>query len=131
MLYEREIMAAPLNGFIYAWGEKSQIQNLCADKLKSEIMITPFTREALINKSVFKELLLKTLTALIGRSNSLLYSKDKIRDVKQQISKRIGERTINAYKGIRLALFFDRKFTYITMTGTANYLHRGIPNNLS
>jgi len=120
-LYDNSIMAVPLKGFIYAWGEKSQIQVICAGKLKSEISVTPFTRDALIHKSEFKELLLKTVTALLGQINSLEYSKDKIWDSSQRISKNIGSRTITAYKGIRLALIFDNKYTYITVSPAFAY----------
>lgn len=120
-LYDNGIMAVPLNGFIYAWGEKSLIQEVCAERVKSEISVTPFTRESLIYKSAFKELLLKTLTALLGQNSSLMYSKDKIWDSSQQISKGVGSRTITAYKGIRLALLFDYRYTYIAVTPAFAY----------
>ena len=95
-------MAVPLNGFIYAWGEKDIIQSTCADRNRGEIMIAPFTRESLMKTSVFKEFLLKTLTAIIGSTHSLSYSKDKIWDTDQQIIKQIGQRNIIAYRGCSL-----------------------------
>jgi hypothetical protein len=121
LLSDNGVMAVPLNGFIYAWGEKDIIQSMCSDKLQGEIMITPFTRESLIKTSAFKELLLKTLVAIIGRSHSLAYSKDKIWDTNQRISKQIGQRNISAYKGVKLSLFYDWKLTYVTITPSFMY----------
>lgn len=121
MLYDYGVMAVPLKGFIYAWGEKGKIQSICSSKMKSEIAITPFTREALKHKSVFKELLLKTLTALLGQTNSLMYSKDKIWDPARQITKRIGNRLITAYNGVHLGLIFDNKYTYVALTPSFMY----------
>lgn len=120
-LYKNDIMAVPLNGFIYAWGEKTHIMEVCTDKLVSDISITPFTRDSVIHNGTFKELLLKTITATLGQLNSLDYSKDKIWDTSLRITKKLGTRTITAYKGIRLALTFDIKYTYITVTPTFVY----------
>lgn len=120
-LFDNNIMAVPYRSNIYAWGEKQEIQSICCPKIQSEILVTPFTRELLIYKSQFKELLLKTLTALIGKTHSLMYSKNKIWDVSQQISKRIDGKTIIGYKGIHLSLIFDSKYSYITLSPTCMY----------
>lgn len=120
-LFDNNIMAVPYRSNIYAWGEKQEIQSICSPKIQSEILVTPFTRESLIYKSQFKELLLKTLTALIGKTHSLMYSENKIWDVSQQISKRIDGKTIIWYKGIHLSLIFDSKYSYITLSPTCMY----------
>ena len=116
LLSDNNIMAVPLNGFVYAWGEKDTILRICSDKLHGEIGITPFTRESLIKKGVFRELLLKTIAAIIGQSQSVNFSKDKVWDTKQKITRQIGQRSISAYKGISLSLIFDWKYTYITLS---------------
>lgn len=121
MLYDNKIMAVPLNGFIYAWGEKSQIQKICADKMQGEMAIMPLARDTLIYRGALRELLLKTISAILGQLCSLSYSKNKIWDTKQKLSLRIVNRTVTAYKGVKLALLFDRKYTYITMTPAFNY----------
>lgn len=120
-LFDNNIMAVPYRSNIYAWGEKQEIQSICSPKIQSEILVTPFTRESLIYKSQFKELLLKTLTALIGKTHSLMYSENKIWDVSQQISKRIDGKTIIWYKGIHLSIIFDSKYSYITLSPTCMY----------
>jgi hypothetical protein len=88
------VMAVPLNGYLYAWGEKDKIQNLCSDRMIGEISLTPFTRENPMRNSSFNELLLKTVTAIIGTVNSLPYSKDKVWDITQKINKNIGKVTM-------------------------------------
>lgn len=115
MLFEKNIMAVPYKGCLYVWGEKEQIQNICGNKVKSEIVVTPFTREALILRSQFKELLLKTLTALLGQTHSLMYYKNKIWDIKKNLTLQIGDREIIVYKGVSLSLLFDNKYSYITL----------------
>mgnify|MGYP001240476736 CR=1 FL=1 len=115
-LANNAVMAIPINGFLYAWGEKDKIQSLCSGRMIGELSLTPFTRENAIRNGSFNELLLKTVTAIIGTANSLPYSKDKVWDTTQKINKRIGSRTITGYKGVRFALFFDTKYSYITAT---------------
>ncbi len=115
MLFENNIMAVPYKGCLYAWGKKEQIQQICSNKIKSEIVVTPFTRETLISGSQFKELLIKTLTALLGQTHSLMYYKNKVWDKKQQMTVPIGDRAITIYKGVRFSLLFDNKYSYITL----------------
>jgi hypothetical protein len=120
-LSDYNIMAVPLNGFVYAWGEKANILNICSNKLHGEILITPFTRESLTKKSAFRELLLKTLCAIVGQSQSLNYSRDKVWDTNQRITRQLGQHNISAYKGILLSLIFDWKYTYLSLTPTFVY----------
>lgn len=115
-LKSSEIMAVPLNGMIYAWGEIAQIQKICSGKIKGSIATTPLARESIAQNGVLKELLLKTLTSLIGQASSLSYSKNRVWDKKQVVSLRIGNRVVSGYKGIRLALFFDKKYSYVTIS---------------
>lgn len=115
MLFENNIMAVPYKGCLYAWGEKAQIQDICGNKVKSQIVVTPFTRESLIFRSQFKELLLKTLTTLLGKTHSLMHYKNKVWDTKKQITVQIENRSITVYKGVKLSLLFDNKYSYITL----------------
>ena len=115
------VMAVPKNSFLYAWGEKDKIQSLCSGRMIGELSLTPFTRENAIRNGSFNELLLKTVTAIIGTVNSLPYSKDKVWDTTQKINRCVGGRTIIGYKGVRFALFFDTKYSYITATPTFMY----------
>lgn len=115
------VMAVPFKNFLYAWGEKERIQTLCSEKITGELSLTPFTRECAMRNGVFYELLLKTVTAVIGKTSSLPYSKDKVWDITQTFSRRIAGRTIVAYKAVRFALFFDTKYTYITVTPAFTY----------
>lgn len=117
-LASNDVMAVPHNNFLYAWGEKEKIQTLCSGRMIGELSLTPFTRDNPIKIGSFNELLLKTVTAIIGRINSLPYSKDKVWDTTQKINKCIGNRTIVGYKGVRFSLFFDTKYSYITATPT-------------
>lgn len=115
------VMAVPISGFLYAWGEKDKIQHLCNGRMIGELSLTPFTRENPMRNGAFNELLLKTITAIIGTANSLPYSKDKVWDETQKINVRVGNRVIIGYKGVRFALFFDTRYSYITATPAFTY----------
>jgi hypothetical protein len=116
MLCQNEIIAVPFKGLIYAWGENVIIQKICSTRLKGNISITPLNRESFIKNGSFREMLLRALSSLIGQSSSLSYSKDRIWDINQKLSRSIGGKTIVGYKGVRIALFFDKTYSYITLT---------------
>ncbi len=116
MLGNNGIIAVPLNGLVYAWGENAQIQRVCSGKIKGNISTTPLTRESFIRNGSLREMLLRALTSVIGQASSLSYSKNRIWDTNQKLSRRIGDRTIVGYKGIRIALFFDKTYSYVTLT---------------
>ena len=63
-----------------------------------------------------QELLLKTITKILAESSGLEYTKDKIWNPSDIIKYSINGKTIVAYCGIRLALVFDKKNSYITIT---------------
>lgn len=96
VLMSNGVMAVPYKEFVYAWGLQDTIHQVCADRLMSEIAHTPFTRKMVERTSCFQEMLLKTLVAIIGQSHSLEYSKRKVWDKQQQISKTVSGRTITA-----------------------------------
>jgi len=120
-LTEHGIIAVPMKGIVYAWGEKQTINNICSKKLSSDILITPFTREALISTNVFKEMLIRALTEIVGRSCQLSHNKNKIWDTTQEVKFNIGNKVIKAYKGIKLSLLFDWKYKYVTFSPTFVY----------
>lgn len=116
MLGKNGIIAVPFNGFVYAWGENAQIRKICSGSIKGNISITPMTRDSFIFNGSLREMLLRALTSLIGQASSLSYSKDRIWDTNQRLSRQIGGRTVVGYKGVRIALFFDKTYSYITLT---------------
>lgn len=121
-LYKSGIMAVPYNGMIYAWGDIEQIHNICGDKIKSKIESCPLTRDTVMNISVYKELLLKTITRILAEKNNLKCSKNKIWDEKEVISYTINGKNVMAYKAIKLSLFFDTKYSYIVPTPSYVFL---------
>jgi len=76
-LYKSGVMAIPYKGMIYAWGDIKQIHDICRDKLKSKVELCPLTRETIMNISVYKELLLKTVTRILAEKIILSVQKIK------------------------------------------------------
>ncbi len=109
------IMAVPYENIIYAWGEKESIEEACADKLKSNIELSPLTIEVIKSNSNLQELTLKTLTCILGEKNKLGYNKNKIWNTGDEVSFIIGGKRVSAYKGVELSLFFEDKYTYFTI----------------
>lgn len=121
MLGREDIMAVPYKNLMYAWGSKSIIEEACRSKLKSNIELCPLARATIAGNSAFRELLLKTLVHILAVSHELGHSKDKIWDTKDILKYCVGAKVITAYSGVRLALLFDDKYTYLTLTPSFMY----------
>lgn len=115
-LYKMDIMAVPYKGVIYAWGNKETIEQVCAIELKGSIELCPLAKNFVATNGTMQELLLKTITKILAESSGLEYTKDKIWNPSDIIKYSINGKTIVAYCGIRLALVFDKKNSYITIT---------------
>lgn len=113
-LSQRDIMAVPYKGMIYAWGSKEVIEQECASTLKGTVELCPLSREFVIQNTTMRELLLKTITRIIAEHSNLGYSKSKIWDTSEPINYQINGTKITAYQGVKLALLFDKKYSYIT-----------------
>lgn len=121
MLVRDDVMAVPYKNLVYAWGSKSVIEEACKGKLKTNIELCPLSRATIAGNSTFRELLLKTLVRILAASHGLGHSKDKIWDTKEVLKYRIGAKTVTAYSGVRLALLFDNKYSYLTLVPSFMY----------
>lgn len=120
-LGKEDVMAVPYKNLVYAWGSKSVIEEVCKGKLKTNIELCPLSRASIARNSTFRELLLKTLVHILAVSHGLGHSKDKIWDTKEVLKYRIGARTVTAYSGVKLALLFDYKYSYLTLVPSYMY----------
>ena len=120
-LSKEDVMAVPYKNLVYAWGSKSVIEEICKGKLKTNIELCPLSRAAIAGNSTLRELLLKTLVHILAVSHGLGHSKDKIWDTKEVLKYRIGARTVTAYSGVKLALLFDYKYSYLTLVPSYMY----------
>lgn len=120
-LGREDVMAVPYKNLVYAWGAKSVIEEFCKGKLKTNIELCPLSRASVIGNSMFRELLLKTLVHILATSHGLSHSKDKIWDTKEVLKYRIGARMVTAYSGVKLALLFDQKYSYLTIVPSYVY----------
>lgn len=120
-LGKEDVMAVPYKNLVYAWGSKSVIEEVCKGKLKTNIELCPLSRASIAGNSTFRELLLKTLVHILAVSHGLGHSKDKIWDTKEVLKYRIGARTVTAYSGVKLALLFDYKYSYLTFVPSYMY----------
>ena len=102
-------------------GSKSVIEEACKGRLKTNIELCPLSRATIAGNSTFRELLLKTLVRILAASHGLGHSKDKIWDTKEVLKYRIGAKTVTAYSGVRLALLFDNKYSYLTLVPSFMY----------
>ena len=87
----------------------------------SNIELCPLSRATIAGNSTFRELLRKTLVRILAASHGLGHSKDKIWDTKEVLKYRIGAKTVTAYSGVRLALLFDNKYSYLTLVPSFMY----------
>ena len=120
-LGKENVMAVPYKNLVYAWGSKSVIEEVCKGKLKTNIELCPLSRASIAGNSTFRELLLKTLVRILAVSHGLGHSKDKIWDTKEVLKYRIGTKMVTAYLGVKLALLFDYKYSYLTLVPSYMY----------
>ena len=120
-LGKENVMAVPYKNLVYAWGSKSVIEEVCKGKLKTNIELCPLSRASIAGNSTFRELLLKTLVRILAVSHGLGHSKDKIWDTKEVLKYRMGARPVTAYSGVKLALLFDYKYSYLTLVPSYMY----------
>lgn len=125
-LYNNTIMAVPYKGMIYAWGRKDDIENACQDRLKSSIELCPIDKSLAAHNGTIQELILKTITSLLGTNGHLGYSKNKLWDTRNVIKYQINKKTITGYKGVQLSLQFDTKYCYLTFAPTYIYADEAV-----
>lgn len=125
-LNQNNIMAVPYKGIIYAWGRKDDIEKACQDRLKSNIELCPIDRSFAVHNGVIQELILKTITALLGNNGRLGYSKDKLWDPRKTLKYTVNGKTITGYQGVQLSLLFDVKYSYLTLTPSYTYADEAV-----
>lgn len=111
------IIAIPNAGLVYAWGDKETISQICSNRLESPIEITAFSRDLAITNNSFRAMLLRGITMVLAQNSNFAFSKDKIwdeKEVENRFSFEILGEQIFAYYGIKLALKFDYKYTYLS-----------------
>lgn len=125
-LYQNNIMAVPYKGLIYAWGRKEDIENICQGRLKSSIELCPIDKSFAAHNGTIQELILKTITSLLGINGRLGYSKDKLWDPRRVIKYQINKKTITGYQGVQLSLQFDVKYCYLTFAPSYTYADEAV-----
>lgn len=125
-LYQNNIMAVPYKGLIYAWGRKEDIENICQGRLKSSIELCPIDKSFAAHNGTIQELILKTITSLLGINGRLGYSKDKLWDTRRGIKYQINKKTITGYQGVQLSLQFDVKYCYLTFAPSYTYADEAV-----
>ena len=120
-LYKQDIMAVPYRGMVYAWAAKEAIEDSCSSRIKGSVELCPLPRDFVAKNGTMQELLLKTITRIIAETHNLGYSKDKIWDTKDVLKYQTGSRTLTAFGGVRVAIVFDSKLSYLTFAPSYMY----------
>ena len=114
LLAKNDIIAVPYKDFLYIWGNKQSILQICSNKIKGELTTIPFSQQMVNRNGTFTEMLLRTLTTILGKKNNFGFSKDRIWDINKLFSFNIDNKQIYAYSGIQLSLLFDENRTYLS-----------------
>ena len=111
----KNMTAVPYKGVIYAYGTKDQLYNAFKDRLKSDIVQIPISRNSTIEISAFQELILKTITKVFSDTTGLSCNhKNKIWDNSSTFKYVVKGNDIVIFNGIDLAIFIDRKYCYVS-----------------
>lgn len=121
-LMNYNIIAVPGDGTVYAWGDKNIINIVCKDRLVSNIIDIPLTRDSIMKKTYLREMLLRLIVVSIASRLNLYSNKRNILWDKDEIRFTVKGNTISANKGITLSITFDWKYTYLTINPTYVFL---------
>lgn len=106
--------------------EKKILKNICQGRLKSSIELCPIDKSFAAHNGTIQELILKTITSLLGINGRLGYSKDKLWDTRRVIKYQINKKTITGYQGVQLSLQFDVKYCYLTFAPSYTYADEAV-----
>jgi NAD-dependent SIR2 family protein deacetylase len=111
-----DVVAVPYKKKVYAISTLSLINNVFKDRLKSDIVRTPISKSDIQKVTAFNQLILSAIVKNIGIIKNLnTNDKDKIWLKEVDNKYKIGEHDISVYKAVILSLFFDDKYSYVTL----------------
>lgn len=110
------VVAVPLKKMVYAFGTLSEVHNIFEKRLESEIQRTPVTPVELRSGSIFKSLYKKALIKGICQKYDLMNNgRDCIWRSGDKLKIRIQNNIYEVYQAAKLSLFFDNKYTYVSL----------------
>ena len=111
-LEKNNIIAIPLKGMIYAWGDKESIIAACGEKMTSDIITVSFNPA----HGAMREMLVRAIAYILAIGKGFAHKKDTIWDVNQKITRYINGKNIVAYKGVKYACIYDGRYNYVTFS---------------
>lgn len=120
-LMQYNIVAIPYDGMIYAWGNINTINKICANELVGSVGIAPVAKETFVKNASFREMLLRAIVVIIGKHAHCSFNRNKIWDSNDTVRISINGKSIVAYKGVKLSLFSDKRYNYISLTPSFQY----------
>lgn len=116
-LEKDNIIAIPLNGMVYAWGNRESILNVCGPKMVSNIVSVSFNPA----HGTMREMLIRAITYILAIRKGFGHNKNTVWDTNQKITKYINGKAVVAYKGIKCNCIYDGKYNYITFSPSFMY----------
>ncbi len=120
-MFQYNIIAVPYGDMVYAWGNLSTIERMYNKQIEGEVRSTSVLKEKFLENGPFREMLLRAITAILGKRINCHFNKHKIWDREKSFSFNINTRTIVAYEGIKISLFTETDFNYITIVPSFHY----------
>ena len=123
-LLNYNIIAAPYQGYIYAWGNKDTITNICKNEIQGTIQMCPLTRDTFKKNSSMRAMLTSAITMILAKRADKKVHKNRIWDSNNKTSIRIENKDIGAYNAVEVDLFFDEKYSYFCLNPTYEFIDR-------
>lgn len=116
-LEKSNIIAIPLKGMVYAWGDKESILAVCEERMTSNITTVSFNPA----NGAMREMLVRAIAYILAIRKGFGYNKNTIWDTNQKITKYINGKTVVTYKGLKCSCIYDGKYNYITFSPSFVY----------
>lgn len=117
-----DIIAVPYKDMIYAWGDKTIILQKCESMIKGDIAIAPLTKDSVFSISALKYLVTSAIITILAKNAKLQHNHCCIWDTNQLIHFKASDKTIKAYKGVKLSILLYSNHPFLSITPTYHYV---------
>lgn len=125
-LLQYNIVAAPIEGEIYAWGNKDTIMRMCQKEIQGTIQLCPLTREVYMQNGAIKYMLVTAVTNILAVNANKFCRRNRIYDTHKKVFLNVENLNIGAYDAVEVGVFFDHKYTYLCINPTYEFIESGV-----
>lgn len=109
-----DIVAVPFKGKIFAISTLTNLNTAFGNKIKTEIVRVPISKQDIRKVSAFQNLVLSAITNAIAKNSNLgTDGRLRIWNKTEKYNTKINDYNISVHEALKISLFFDKGYAYI------------------